>query len=100
MTADAVLAALSKLFNWHATRHDDFVSPIVRGMRRAGSPKERARQRVLFDKELRVLWPVLEESGYGYKKGDTKMRAYIDDFVGQAAQLRQARDADHAVHAP
>ena len=66
VTADAVLAALSKLFDWHATRNDDFVSPIVRGMRRAGSPKERARQRVLSDNELRMMWPVLGELGcYG-----------------------------------
>ena len=66
VTADAVLAALSKMFAWHATRNDDFVSPIVRGMRRAGSPTERARQRVLSDNELRMLWPVLGELGcYG-----------------------------------
>jgi hypothetical protein len=66
VTADAALAALSKLFNWHATRVDDFTSPIVRGMHRAKPPKERARQRVLSDEELRVLWPVLAGMGvYG-----------------------------------
>jgi hypothetical protein len=66
VTADATLAALSKLFNWHATRTDDFVSPIVRGMRRAKSPKERARQRIVSDHELRVMWPILSDMGtYG-----------------------------------
>ena len=66
VTADAVLAALSKMFNWYATRKDDFASPIVRGMKRAKSTKERARQRVLSDNELRMMWPVLGESGtYG-----------------------------------
>ena len=42
--ADKVLAFLSKVFNWHASRSDDFRSPIVRGMRRS-NPKERARER-------------------------------------------------------
>jgi hypothetical protein len=66
VTADATLAALSKLFNWHAARSDDFRSPIVRGMRRAPPPKERARQRVLSDLELRVMWPILSAMGtYG-----------------------------------
>jgi hypothetical protein len=66
VTADAALAALSKLFNWHATRVDDFVSPIVKGMRRTKPPKERARQRVLSDGELRFLWPILGDLGvYG-----------------------------------
>ncbi len=30
--ADRVLAAVRKLFNWHAARDDGFVSPIVKGM--------------------------------------------------------------------
>ena len=61
VTADATLAALSKLFNWHAARTDDFVSPVVKGMRRAKPPKERARQRVLSDLELRLMWPILRD---------------------------------------
>jgi hypothetical protein len=66
VTADATLAALSKLFNWHATRTDDFISPIVKGMRRAGTPKSRARKRVLSDHELRLMWPILDQLGaYG-----------------------------------
>jgi hypothetical protein len=65
VTADAVLAQLSKLFNWHATRAK-FTSPLVKGMRRAPKPKERARRRVLSDQELRLLWPILDAMGtYG-----------------------------------
>jgi hypothetical protein len=30
--ADKLLAFIRALFNWHALRTDDFVSPIVRGM--------------------------------------------------------------------
>jgi integrase len=53
--ADKVLAFLSKVFNWHASRSDDFRSPIVRGMRRS-NPKERARERILTDDEIRLVW--------------------------------------------
>jgi integrase len=58
--ADRVLATLRKLFNWHATRDDDFTNPIVRDMART-KPKDRARDRVLTDDELRVIWCVAEE---------------------------------------
>jgi integrase len=50
-----VLAALSRLFNWHASRDDDFVSPVVRGMGRI-KQRERARDRVLTDEEVRAVW--------------------------------------------
>ena len=60
--ADHVLAALSKLFNWYASREDDYSSPIVRGMRRS-SPKERARKRILSHDEIRRIWPMLDEAG-------------------------------------
>jgi integrase len=65
--ADRVLATLRKLMNWHASRDDDFRSPIVRGMARTKS-KERARKRVLSDDELRTVWRVASngEGTYGY----------------------------------
>jgi len=53
--ADAVLAQLSSMFNWHAARGDDFVSPIVRGMKRS-KPSERKRKRILSDEEIRIFW--------------------------------------------
>jgi integrase len=53
--ADRTLAALRRLMNWHAARSDEFRTPIVRGMART-RPKERARQRVLTDDELRAIW--------------------------------------------
>jgi integrase len=52
--ADRTLAALRSIMNWHASRSDDFRTPIVRGMSRT-KPKERARQRVLSDAELRAI---------------------------------------------
>jgi integrase len=53
--ADKVLAFLSKVFNWHASRSDEFRSPLVRGMART-RPKERARERILTDDEIRSIW--------------------------------------------
>jgi integrase len=55
-TAHMVLLYLSRLFNWHASRTEEFRSPIVRGMPRI-KPAERARNRVLSVDELRALWP-------------------------------------------
>jgi hypothetical protein len=57
--ADRVLAALTRLLNWHAVRDDDFRSPLTRGMRHT-KPKELARSRVLTEDELRRLWLAAE----------------------------------------
>jgi integrase len=60
--ADKMLTFLSRLFNWHASRSDDFRSPIVRGMRRI-VPAERARSRILSDNEIGALWKATERPG-------------------------------------
>ena len=57
--ADQVLAYLRRVFTWHASRSDDFRSPIVRGMART-KPRERARERTLTDDEIRTVWKVAE----------------------------------------
>jgi integrase len=56
--ADATLAFIRRVFNWHASRSDDFRSPIVRGMART-KPGERARRRILTDDEIRDVWSAL-----------------------------------------
>jgi integrase len=53
--ADRVLGYARKAFNWFAARDDRFVPPIVKGMARV-KPKERARDRVLTDDEIRLIW--------------------------------------------
>ena len=53
--ADRALATVRKVMNWHASRSDEFRSPIVRGMARTKG-KDRARARVLTDDELRAVW--------------------------------------------
>jgi len=57
--ADHTLAYVRKVMNWHASRSDEFRSPIVRGMART-SGKERARARILTDDELRAVWKAAE----------------------------------------
>jgi integrase len=57
--ADQVLALLRRIFNWYATRDDDFATPIVRGMARR-TAEERERDRVLTDDELRKVWRTAE----------------------------------------
>jgi integrase len=53
--ADRTLATIRRIMNWHASRSDEFRSPIVRGMARTKG-KERARARILADDELRAIW--------------------------------------------
>jgi integrase len=53
--ADRTLAIVRRIMNWHASRSDDFRSPIVKGMARV-KPKSRARERTLTDDELRRIW--------------------------------------------
>jgi integrase len=57
--ADQVLAYVRRIMNWHAARSDNFRSPIVRGMART-KPRELARERILNDDELRVVWKAAE----------------------------------------
>ncbi len=53
--ADRTLALVRTIMNYHASRSDDFRSPIVKGMART-KPKERQRERTLTDDELRSVW--------------------------------------------
>ena len=82
VAAEHALAALRRLFNWHAGRSDDFRSPIVRGMARI-KPKERERDRLLSDDELRAVWGAAEASGTAY--------GFLVRFIAlTATRLREA----------
>ena len=59
------LVAIRRLFNWHAARDDDFLSPIVPGMGRI-SIADRARDRILNDDELRAVWAAASVIGRPY----------------------------------
>jgi integrase len=58
--ADRTLAIVRRVLNWHASRDDDFRSPIVKGMSRT-KPRERARKRILSDDELRLVWNAADQ---------------------------------------
>jgi integrase len=62
VAADFALSIVRNIGNWYQSRHDDYVSPVVKGMRRS-TPKERARDRILTDDETRLVWKVAGESG-------------------------------------
>src|SRR5215467_5843788 len=51
--ASRTLGIINRVMNFHASRSDDFRSPIVRGMSRG---EEQARSRILDDDELRAIW--------------------------------------------
>ena len=53
MMASRTLGIINRVMNFHATRTDDFRSPIVKGM---GRGIGQARSRILDDDELRAIW--------------------------------------------
>jgi integrase len=59
VSANRVKAYMSRIFNWHAGRADDFTTPFVRGMG-YGIDGEEPRQRVLSDDEIRAVWKAAE----------------------------------------
>jgi integrase len=61
--ADVVLGIIRSMMSWFMKRHDDYASPLARGMERGTKTR---RSRVLSDQEIKVLWSVTGElGGYG-----------------------------------
>jgi integrase len=84
--ADQALAIIRRILNWHASRSDDFRSPIVRGMART-RPKELARSRILADDELRAVWKAAEADPLG---GFLKFVLLTGTRRNEAAQARRS----------
>jgi integrase len=82
--ADRTLAYIRKIMNWHATRSDDFLSPIVRGMARVKA-KERERERTLTDDELRLVWKTAETTPGPFG-------SYVQFLLLTAARRSEASD--------
>ena len=59
VSANRIKAYASRIFNWHAGRTDDFLSPFVRGMGYSVAD-ETPRQRTLTDDEIRNVWKAAE----------------------------------------
>jgi integrase len=95
-----VLAFLSKLFNWHASRDDDFLTPIQRGMGRI-KMKERARDRVLSDDELRLVWRAAEatEGPFGSFLRFTLLTATRRSESAEMVRDEVLRDGDWVIPA-
>jgi integrase len=83
--ADHTLAYIRRIMNWHASRSDEFRSPIVRGMTRTRA-KERARVRILTDDELRAVWKAAEATAGPFG-------AFIKFLLLTAARRREASNA-------
>ena len=89
--SDRCLSALRTLLSWHASR-SDFISPLVRGMRRT-SPRERARSRVLTDEELRKVWLAAEQDK-GAFGAFIKFTLLTATRRGESAALRRSELSD------
>ena len=50
---DKTIVYLGSVLNWYAARVDDFVPPVLRGLK----GKKIARERLLDHDEIRELWP-------------------------------------------
>ncbi|MHC2415860.1 integrase [Bradyrhizobium diazoefficiens] len=61
--ADVTLATLRRMMSKYAVGQDDYSSPIREGMARIENPSERARERILTDEEIRVLFTACEGQG-------------------------------------
>ena len=90
--ADRTLAYLRKALNWYADRDDQFNCAPSCAKARA-NPKERARRRVLSDEEIRIIWPVLGESGtFGALIKMLLLTAQRRDEVAQMSHKEIAED--------
>jgi integrase len=58
--ADLVLANIASIAHWYATWHDDYISPVIKGMRKG---KRVARERFLDDSEVRKVWKLAGDEG-------------------------------------
>jgi integrase len=90
--ADAVLSRVGKVMRWYATRSDDYMVPLVRGMSRS-KPKERARDRILDDKELRAVWTAVDKMPVWFA-GLIKFLLLTAARRGEALGLRREEIAD------
>jgi integrase len=104
--ADIVLSIIRRIMNWFATRDDDYVSCVVKGMKRV--PKGNGgRERILTDDEIRALWVACEGMGQfgayirtllltGQRRTKVATMRW-DDLVDGAWHIRSdEREKDHA----
>jgi integrase len=88
VAANRVVELLTAILNWHATRSDNFRSPIVRGMTTA----EVARDRILNDDELCAIWRATE-GGNGFA-GLIRFLLLTAARRGEAAEMQWSEIAE------
>ena len=91
--ADRALAAVRKMFNWHASRDDTFSSPIVRGMARTNST-ERERERILTDNEIRAVWAACDRHSVPAYGALVRFLLLTAQRRGEAGEMRRPEIAD------
>jgi integrase len=89
--ADATLAIIRGISNWYGTRHDTYISPFTRGMRRSTA---KARDRILTDGELRKVWQAASTGTFG---AFVKMLFYTVQRRGVVLRMRWADISDDGV---
>ena len=72
--ADRTLATVRRIMNWHASRSDEFRSPIVRGMAQFSSKWVRARRL----RRGRSSWLSAQAGGEYQTGGQRAPRCYFD----------------------
>src|SRR5262249_13481595 len=87
--SDHVLAYVRKILNCHASRSDDFRSPIVRGMART-KPGERRRQRTLSDDELRAVWRAAENFKRDFEEAPGPWGPFVQFLLLTATRRNEA----------
>ena len=104
--ADMCLAIISKLTRWFQARDNDYLSPVVPGMRRS-KPSERQRKRILTDGEIRALWKAADEAGTfgpilklllltGQRREKVATMKWADVVDGDWHIASEAREKSHA----
>jgi integrase len=89
-SAHRVLSYISTLMNWYARNNDDFHSPIVKGMSNFFKPSEHARERVLTDDEIRVLWRATESTDEGAEGRAPVYGSYVRFVLLTATRCNEA----------
>jgi integrase len=89
--ASRTLSIINRVMNFHASRSDDFRSPIVKGMARGS---EQSRSRTLTDDELRAIWKATAD----YPVYGTLLRFILLTATrrNEAGQMRWAELTDKA----
>lgn len=84
--ADVTLAILRRMMDKHAARSESYASVIVKGMSKIENPKERARDRILTDQEIRLMFTAC--AGLGTFGNMVKVLLYTAQRRSKVATMR------------